>query len=328
MGARDEASAQRSALAREEGQTMAEFAIILPMLLLLTIGTIELGVFLQRQVVLTGAGFLAARAATVGGKDGNNPSLAAQEVLRAYSRDSQQPWVGSVVSGSEGSMQVKTEAAERLVRVKVTRKEQSLSDLLAAFGGVGRPGLGQLGASIAINREYVQGRGNKSAAQYPANSIVNYPLEMPPGVAGFVQAVSRVGDTINAAPLPDTVKGLAGAVTFSPLQAVTDNPGRDERYQVGRTEAAVYASSDLEQLPGNDAYLRPSERLYNSLKLGPGALRTLQALAKTAQDPTLKLTLVAIQKGAGAAATTADSVLVNPVRAAEMSLFTTTGDLK
>lgn len=306
---------------------MAEFAIILPMLLLLTFGTIELGIYLQRQLVLTGAGFLAARAATVGGKDGNNPSLAAQEVIRAYSQDSQQPWVGTVVSGSEGSMEVKTEANERLVRVKVTKKEQSLSDLLAAFGGAARPGMGQLGASIAVNREFVQGRGSKSAAQYPANSIVNYPLEIP-GVDVYLAALSKAANYIQSAPLPDVAKGLVSALTFTPLQAVMENPGRDERYQVGRTEAAVYASSDLEKAPGNDAYLRPSERLYNGLYLAPGAMRTFQALSKTAQDPLLKSTIVLMQAAAGETARTAEGILLTPLRAIEMSLFTTTGDMK
>lgn len=305
---------------------MAEFAIILPMLLLLTFGTIELGIFLQRQLVLSGAGFLAARAATVGGRDGNNPSQAAQEVLRAYSQDSQQPWVGTVLSGSQGSMEVKTEANERLVRVKVAKKEQSLSDFLAAFGGIGRPGMGQLGASIAINREYVQGRGSKSAAQYPANGIVNYPLEIP-GIDVYLAGLAKAGNYIQSVPLPDTVKGLANMVTFNPLQAVQDNPGRDERYRVGRTEAAVYASSDLETAPGPGAYQRPSERLVKSLELAPATMRTLQTLSKTAQEPTLKLTLVGLQKVALAAASTADGVLLTPLRAIEMSLFTTRGDL-
>ncbi|HEY9856465.1 MAG TPA: TadE/TadG family type IV pilus assembly protein [Stenomitos sp.] len=311
---------------REDGQTMAEFAIILPMLLLLTFGTIELGVFLQRQLVLTGAGFLAARAATVGGKNGNNPSLAAQEVIRAYAQDSQQPWVGTVVSGSEGSMEVKTEANERLVRVKVTKKEQSLSDLLAAFGGIGRTGAGQLGASIVINREYVQGRGNKSAAQYPANSIVNYPLEIP-GVDTYLAGLKQAVDTIQSLPLPADIKGLVGTLTFTPFQAVTDNPGRDERYQVGRTEAAVYAASDLETAPGNEPYLRPSERLVKSLELAPGAMRTLQTASKAAQDPYLKTTLKVMQGAAGAAARTSEGYLLTSMRAIEMSMFTAKGDL-
>lgn len=311
---------------REDGQTMAEFAIILPMLLLLTFGTIELGILLQRQLVITGAGFLAARAATVGGKDGNNPSAAAQEVMRAYSQDSQQPWVGKVVSGSEGSMEVKTEANERQIRVKVTKKEQSLSDMLRAFGGGGSQG-GQLGTSIVINREFVQGRGNKSAAQYPANGIVNYPMEIP-WAGPFLAGLQQFANTIQSAPLPAQFKGVASAVTFTPLQAVSENPGRDERYQVGRTEAAVYASSDLEKIEGTAAYMTPAKRIVDSLETAPKVLSALQLASKTAQDPYLKTFLVIMQKGAETAATTADHALVNPQRAVEMSLFTTTGDIK
>lgn len=312
---------------REEGQTMAEFAIILPMLLLLTIGTIELGVFLQRQIILSGAGFLAARAATVGGKEGNNPSLAAQEVMRAYSEDSKQPWIGKVVSGSEGKLDVKTEAADRAIRVQVTKKETSLGDMLAAFGGGGSQGKGQIGASIVVNREYVQGRGAKSAAQYPANGIVNYPIDIP-GLNVYLGGLQRAASQVQSLPLPDSVKGLATLFTFSPLQAVQDNPGRDERYRVGRTEAAVYASSDLETAPGEAAYLRPSERLYNSMKLAPGAMRTLQSLSKTPSDPTVKIAISVLQGVARTAATTAEGVILTPIRAMEMSLFTTTGDLK
>lgn len=305
---------------------MAEFAIILPMLLLLTLGTIELGIFLQRQLVISGAGFLAARAATVGGKDGNNPSRAAQEVMRAYSEDSKQPWVGSVVSGSGGSMEVKTEASDRLIRVKVTKKENSLGDLLAAFGGMGRPGQGQIATSVAINREYVQGRGSKSAAQYPANAIVNYPVDIP-GAGVYLAGLARAANQIQAYPMPDSVKGLVSLFTFSPLQAVLDNPGRDERYQVGRTEAAVYASSDLETAPGDAAYLRPSERLYNGLKLTPTAMRSLQSLAKV-QEPTVVTALTVMKLAAQATARSAEGVLLTPWRGMEMALFTTTGDLK
>lgn len=240
-------------LRNDAGQSMAEFAIILPILLLLTFGTIELGIFLERQITLTGAGFLAARAATVGGKDGNSPSKAAQEVLRAYANEASQPWINAVVTGSAGKVAVTMDSGDRTVQVSATKKDEYWSGLVAGaaamFSTHLKPQIGQLGGTIVVNREFVKGKGSHNATQERADDSIDYQVDLGPlnnFNAKMRQYAAPIQSVLKSIPnAPPQLNALIGVLTIDPLQAVAPNP-RGQHWVNGRTKGSVYCSSDAE----------------------------------------------------------------------------------
>lgn len=304
---------RQRALRDESGQSLVEFAIVLPILLLLTFGTIQLGIFLQRQITLTGASFLAARAATVGGRDGVAFDTPAKEVLRSYGEESEQPWIKAIAEGSDGKLTVKTEENERLIRLSAYRDNTQWNEGLAAFSrllGTGNPPkVGQMGGTIAINREYVRGNGARSAAQADSNQIVEYQADLGPlnGISNMTTPITGVvRDLFGKVGLGDQAAGLVGVFTFSPLQAVGPNPGGDI-YMPGRSKAAVYASSDNETL--KTGFTQQSVLLVESLRDAPVALGSLQK-AVGLLDPATKAGLEPILFGIRRLADTADKTIV------------------
>ncbi|MNX95093.1 TadE-like protein [compost metagenome] len=318
------------ALRDESGQSLVEFAIVLPILLVLTFGTIQLGIFLQRQITLTGASFLAARAATVGGRDGVSFEAPAKEVLRTYGEESEQPWIVAITDGSDGKLSVKAEESERLLRLSAFKDNREWNDGVAAFsrllGGANPPKVGQMGGTIAINREYVRGKGARSAAQETTNQIVEYQADLGPlnGISNLTTPITRtLQEKLAPLGLGDKVAGLVGVFTFSPLQSVGPNPG-GAIYLPGRSKAAVYASSDNETLKTD--FTMQSAQLKESLRLAPDAMRGLQE-ASSLLDPTSKATLELVLFGVRQLADAADKTLVG-LDAIDTQVFGVSGGQK
>lgn len=91
---------------RDDGQAMVEFALILPLLALLTFGTLEVALYIQEQSAIDGASFFAARAASVLGDD----KTGTNESLRSYTEATGISWLQSA-SVSDGSSKSKGTAA-------------------------------------------------------------------------------------------------------------------------------------------------------------------------------------------------------------------------
>lgn len=315
----------------ESGQSLVEFAIVLPILLVLTFGTIQLGIFLQRQITLTGASFLAARAATVGGKEGTAFDTPAKEVLRSYGEESEQPWIKAIAEGSDGQVTVKTEESERLIKLSAFKDNKEWNEGLAAFskmlGGANPPKVGQMGGTIAINREYVRGKGARSAAQADSNQLVEYQADLGPALNAISNTttpiIRPIQEVFAKVGLGDQVAGMVGAFAFDPMQAVGANPGGDI-YMPGRSKAAVYASSDNETL--KTGFTMQSARLTTSLNAGAKALRALQPFTQ-APVPPIKLTLEVLQGAARFAAPKAD-VALKALDVVDSQVFGVTGGAK
>lgn len=287
----------------ESGQSMVEFAIILPLLLLLTFGTLELAVFLSRQITLTGASFLAARAATVGGRDGTNPSQAASEVLGAYAEDSGQAWLRSIVDGSSGKVSVETVSQDRLVRVTTSKNHEQWSGLVlggsSAYGNALQPTIGQLGTTISLNRESVKGATGQPVVQRPTALTIEYQADL--GMLGDISdSMDMPGIRLGLQTFPG-MSGLADAITFQPLQAVAKNPGNRTNSQ-----AAVYASSDNENpqelIKSLDLSIKGIQGARAAFMLSPAnnpvALTAIQVLFSTAAgmaNNSAKLALKAVE---------------------------------
>lgn len=282
----------------EAGQSMVEFAIILPLLLLLTFGTIELSVFLSRQITLTGASFLAARAATVGGQDGNDPSRAASEVLGAYAEDSGQNWLKSIVDGTSGKLSVETDAKERLMRVSAVKKNEQWT---GSYGNSLKPTIGALGTEIAINREFVLGKNDRSAVQRRTDLEIDYSANL-----GNIDKLYGGSSTLLSAlisKIGDSAAGLKGVLVLEPFQAVAKNPGQGTYLpEPGRSLGAVYASSDAEKPGFEGPGLNQSAKLVGKLHTGANNLRRaregIMAVLAAIPDPTGLIKLGILEAGA------------------------------
>jgi Flp pilus assembly protein TadG len=90
---------KRNRIRDEQGQTMAEFAIVLPILIVLLFGIVQFGILFNNYVTLTDAARAGARAAAVSRQNGN-PSGTATAAVRSSANDLDQAKLGVTVSSA------------------------------------------------------------------------------------------------------------------------------------------------------------------------------------------------------------------------------------
>jgi hypothetical protein len=314
----------------QTGQSTVEFVLVLPILLLLTFGTIELGIFLQRQLVMGGAGFIAARAAAVSGPEANG---AVQETLKTFAEESQAPWLAKVVDGNGGSVKATKHDDQRWVKVTL-QKLESWTGLVAgasgAMGGTLDPEV-RLATAVTLNQEYVPGDGARSAARAFTHNLIDYRTKMG-NLDTLAKPLSSLGPLLSRLPgVGNRAASLAYGIDPT-RQAVAENPRR---------------SWNQESRYAGDWYLdRQAEEPAAYSRLGPGAggnglgqsahvyqgLKDYQILANWiytfkqagSLDPTLATTVEVITTTALALDRTAMTPLANVVHGfVEGSVFQT-----
>jgi hypothetical protein len=125
----------------EDGQALAEFALVLPMLALLTFGTIEVAIWLQQQSSINAAAFMASRASSVLGGELNKTRTALTDYI-----DVSPPWLGRAVASmkkSGGSNRIELEA-----------RADRFTGLISALTGGEVSGFDTLAAGAALPMEY------------------------------------------------------------------------------------------------------------------------------------------------------------------------------
>lgn len=125
----------------ESGQAMAEFAMVLPMLALLTFGTIEVAIWLQQQSSLNAAAFLASRSAAVVGGE----AAKTRGALADYAAASP-GWLGRAIDG----MRVERGTAG----VKLDASADRFTGMISALTGGDVNGFDRLGAAATLPLEY------------------------------------------------------------------------------------------------------------------------------------------------------------------------------
>lgn len=152
---------------------MVEFALILPILLLLTFGTLEIGLYLQRRLVLGGATFCAARAAAVQGPKAGG---AAKSVLTTYASDAQAQWIAQAAGST------KVQGGDRQLQVSVTRTGDMWTGLLTGSvqltGGRLDP-IAKWQAMTPISQEFVPGDSGRHAGRSQTDLMVDYRAKLP-----------------------------------------------------------------------------------------------------------------------------------------------------
>ena len=177
-------------LSGQRGQAMVEFTMILPILLLLSFGTIEIGLYLQRRVVMGGAAFVAARAAAVQGPRANS---AVQKILTTYAEDSKSRWIAEAASSAK-----LTKEGARRVRLRVTRDGDlwtgALTGSVELTGGRLAP-QAHWKTEYPMSQEFVPGGPSSgSFARKPTDLMVDYRARIPwmgqvPNFSGMLSKV-------------------------------------------------------------------------------------------------------------------------------------------
>jgi Flp pilus assembly protein TadG len=90
---------QRRPIRDEQGQTMAEFAVVLPILVVLLFGIVQLGIVFNNYVTLTDAARAGARAAAVS-RQAADPTGTADAAVRSSAPDLNQGNLGVNVSSA------------------------------------------------------------------------------------------------------------------------------------------------------------------------------------------------------------------------------------
>ena len=232
---------------------MVEFAVVLPLLLVLSFGTIEIGLYLQRRIVLAGAAFVSARAAAV---QGPQAATTARQVVMTYAQDSHAAWIEQAAD----TIKVDTDS-DRLMRVRITRNGDAWTALLtgsvAMQGGSLAP-IDQWTAEAPINQEFVPGgNAGKSAAHRPTDEMIDYQVEVPwqSWLPGLGSQLSSLGSLVpNLGPgLP----GLGGAdvlLAANPaVQAVAANPYDRHMAAGDASQSKVYVSARYEDTTSTNA---------------------------------------------------------------------------
>lgn len=213
---------------------MVEFAIVLPILLILSFGTLEMGFYLQRRLILGGASFVAARAAAV---QGPKAEADAKQVLDTYAQDAQAPWIAQTA----GSCKIDT-PSPRLVRLTVTKQGDAWTGLLTGAvqtQGGKMPPIDRWTASAPISQEYVPGPSSDEARR-PTDEMIDYQVTVP-----WQSIVPNFGG-LSSVPGVAGIGGQDVILAMDPAaQAVDANPY--DRHMNGSTSPSkLYVSSRYE----------------------------------------------------------------------------------
>lgn len=186
--------ALKRGLADNRGQSMVEFAIVLPILLLLTLGTIMLTVSYLQKSQLNGLTFMASRAAAVR----RSETEATRFTLDKYREQSGQTWVQNVTPSYPN-------ADPQQVAVRLSKPAQRL-DILANLLS-GQPGTqpGQLSTQIQLPREYPESGSTRpqtyNQVDYQYHNQFKPPwLELPAPLDKLVFDSTQMADKMTGGP--------------------------------------------------------------------------------------------------------------------------------
>ncbi len=191
-------------LKEEQGQGIVEFAVVLPILLLLTLGTVMLTLSYMQKAQMNGLAFQAARVAAVR----RNPDFdAAKYTLEQYKQRSGQVWIDTITARSE--------ERDNGTQVRLTKPAQRLDVLANLISG--QPGSDQpreLGAQMHLRRE-IRDSGSERpqtysevSYRYQASGVLPW-LKLLEGLPnGILDADTQMADDTGGAAQGDKVLGL------------------------------------------------------------------------------------------------------------------------
>lgn len=213
----------------EDGQALAEFALVLPMLALLTFGTIEVAIWLQQQSSINAAAFMASRASSVLGGELNKTRAALGDYVEASP-----PWLARAVAGMK-----KTGGNHR---IELEARADRFTGLISALTGGNVKGFDTLAAGAALPLEYDPRSHGQAKTGPKSRFLIDYRVPAtekalaPAAVANAGKAVDAVKKAVRDAlpvvqiePSPKPPAGggpkpPGGGTTAPPLQLPNIKP--------------------------------------------------------------------------------------------------------
>jgi hypothetical protein len=196
---------------------MAEFVLVLPLLALLTFGTIEVAIYLQQQSTLTAAAFLASRSASVLANEAG-PTKAS---VQGFASDTGAGWLQEAVAGMKASHNDKTSG------YKLEARTDRLSGMIDALTNGEAKGFDTLTAQAQLPLEYDHGRVGQRSATSVAKThfMINYdskPVPMNPnpialGPANIAAIQKQLAGLLNPARLTFVVHQPANGPGVTPV---------------------------------------------------------------------------------------------------------------
>ncbi|MDB5098169.1 MAG: hypothetical protein JWM80_2590 [Cyanobacteria bacterium RYN_339] len=167
----------------DSGQGMAEFVLVLPLLALLTFGTIEVAIYLQQQSTLTAAAFLASRSASVLGNEAGPTKASTQ----SFAAETGAGWLQDAVGGMKASHSDKSSS------FKLEAKTDRLSGLIDALTNGQAKGFDTLTAQATLPLEYDHKRVGQRSATSVAKThfMINYDSK-PTAIAALNLALTNI----------------------------------------------------------------------------------------------------------------------------------------
>lgn len=241
----------------EAGQGMAEFALVLPLLALLTFGTLEVAIFLQQQSTLNAAAFLATRAASVVG----NQMGPTREAADTFAQSAGMDWLKTAVGG------MKQKNTATTSQFSMESKTDRLTGLVSALSGGKVEALDTLSAQATLPLEYnAKKHGQRSITGKPQTySMMAYDSKYaPPAVlAKASQSLETLRGMLAKIPkiqgveIPGVDTIIAFPTTGEPFAthgAVKPNPkARNNSGDGGSATSKDYVKPDYEKKPVSGA---------------------------------------------------------------------------
>lgn len=178
---------------QERGQAMVEFAIVLPLLILMTLGGIYLTLSYLNKLRMNGLAFMAARMAVVRAENFNAPSF----VLERYKQTSQQNWVDKLTVESNTPLPNQS----RITLNKPLERLEILANAMDILSGGGSLSPTVMTAQVNLPREYWTFGGEarprtRSIVDYRYSSIGNLPwLELLDKIPDSIFNTTQMADT-------------------------------------------------------------------------------------------------------------------------------------
>jgi hypothetical protein len=231
----------------EDAQGMAEFILVLPLLALLTFGTIEVAIYLQQQSTLNAAAFMAARAASVLGNE-KGPTQAS---ANSFADASGAPWLQQAVSG------MKADHSAQRSRFVLEAKTDRLSGLIDGLTNGQATGFDTLAAGATMPLEYNAkqfGQRNITGVQvshylisYDSQPVKMYPDAVNNGAKNLKLAVAPVQKLLEAAQkFKLTIKPTPAPAAPPPKS----QPGKPTPRPTTRPSTAPTLEIRMPELPG------------------------------------------------------------------------------
>lgn len=277
---------------RESGQSLIEFALVLPFLILLTFGCFQAAIFFSHQMTLSGATFLGARAAAVRGPEA---TAAAKDVILSYAQASGQKWL------SYAQRTASVELGDGLAKVSLVRNESwldAVTQLLARVGGKAPPKEVHLKQSTWLHDEFMKkaSGGVGSASTIRTSLMIDYTVGVPVNIPGLdtfggaiasLKSIPGLGEKLSLDNVLIAANPLAQATVPNPQKPSEQGAQNSDQYLDAANETKYFqqAGKLASGLEGAGTALDIAGKAYAALGGAAGVVPepTTQAAAKIAQ---------------------------------------------